>query len=418
VLLRAPWVTLLGISVFWLPLSMALDGVTTLLLPERVAHYADPSGRASVLGYLTFVGILTGMLVQPLAGRASDQIRQRHGRRATLGAGVVVVLPALGLLAMVDGLLPILLAFLLIQIGANVAQAGQQGFIPDIVPRERRGTASGLKGLMDLSGALLGFVVLGALLAGGDARPAAAALAVALIAGFVLTALLVREPKVGAMPAARGGPLDVFRFDFRRHSALAWVVCSRFLFLLGTYMVGRFFLFFVAERLGLEPDDATEAAGALLAGLALLTALAAPAAGWSADRWGSLPLMLFGAGASAAGVLLLVVATTLAQIFIFGALLAVGSGAFAAANWALTTDLAPREEAARYMGLANFGTAGAAAAAGLAGPLVDWGNAQGTGAGYVVLFVGAALAFGSSALALRGVIAAVRRAPLIELPAG
>jgi MFS family permease len=416
--LRAPWVTLLGISVFWLPLSMMLDGVTTLVLPERVAHYADPSGRAGVLGYLTFVGILSGMLVQPLAGRASDRMRQRYGRKATLGVGVVVVLPALALLASVDGLWPVLLAFLFIQIGANVAQAGQQGFIPDIVPRERRGTASGLKGFMDLSGALVGFVLLGALLVGGDARPAAAALAIALLAGFLFTALLVREPTASATPVIRGGPLDVFRFDFRRHGAFAWVVFSRFLFLLGTYMVGRFFLFFVGERLGLEPDDATEAAGALLAGLALLTALAAPAAGWSADRWGRLPLMLFGAGLSAAGVLLLVVASTLFQIFVFGALLAVGSGAFAAANWALTADLAPREEAARYMGLANFGTAGAAAAAGLAGPLVDWGNAQGTGAGYVALFLGAAVAFGASALALRGLTVAVRRAALIEVPAG
>jgi hypothetical protein len=44
---------------------------------------------------------------------------------------------------------------LLVQVAASVAQAAQQGFIPDVVPPERRGTASGLKGFMDVGGALL-----------------------------------------------------------------------------------------------------------------------------------------------------------------------------------------------------------------------------------------------------------------------
>jgi len=58
------------------------------------------------------------------------------------------------------------------------------------------------------------------------------------------------------------------------------------LFLLGTYAVGRFFLYFVADRLGIPRLQAADEAGSLLAGLALATALASPAAGWLADRHG------------------------------------------------------------------------------------------------------------------------------------
>ena len=137
----------------------------------------------------------------------------------------------------------------------------------------------------------------------------------------------------------------------------------------------------------------------LLGSLALVTLLAAPPAGWAADRFGRLPLMVAGAALSALGVLLLTVAATSLHIFLFGALMAVGPAAFTAANWALTADLAPAAEAGRFMGLANTGTAGAVAAAGLFGPLVDLGNSTSPTAGYTALLLAAALAFLSSAIA-------------------
>src|SRR5207248_173215 len=172
------------------------------------------------------------------------------------------------------------------------------------------------------------------------------------------------------------------------------------LFLLATYAVGRFFLLFVAARLALDPSRAAQEAGTLLAGLALVTVISAPPAGWAADRFGRLPLMLAGAALSAVGVLLLLVAGSAGQILLFGGLMAVGSAAFAGANWALTADLAPPEEAGRFLGLANVGTAGAAAAAGLFGPLVDWTNGVAAGAGFTALFVGSGLTFLASASAL------------------
>jgi MFS family permease len=189
------------------------------------------------------------------------------------------------------------------------------------------------------------------------------------------------------------------------------LIASRFFFLLGTYAVGRFFLFFVADRLALDPNDAAAQAGALLGGLGLTTALGALPAGWAADRIGRVPLMVAGAGLSATGVLLLTTASSSTTILLFGGLMALGSAAFSAANWALTADLAPPVEAARFMGLANVGTAGAAAAAGLFGPLLDWANGRDPGSGYTALFVLAAVAFITSVVPLRAV-AANAAAPL------
>jgi MFS family permease len=79
----------------------------------------------------------------------------------------------------------------------------------------------------------------------------------------------------------------------------------------------------------------------------------------------------------------------------------VGSAAFSTANWALTADVVPTLESARFFGLANVGTAGAAAAAGLFGPLVDLGNAASPGRGYTALFLAASVIFVLSGLTIR-----------------
>ena len=88
--------------------------------------------------------------------------------------------------------------------------------------------------------------------------------------------------------------------------------------------------------------------------------------------------------------------------------MALGSGAFVSANWALTADVVPPAEAGRFLALANLGTAGGMAAAGLFGPLLDAANAASPGAGYAALFAGAALAFLASLWAGRAAARALR----------
>lgn len=396
---------LIGVNVFWLALSLLIDGLNTLVLPHRLLALVGEGRQATVLGLITFVGLAVGAAVQPFAGAMSDRSRTRWGRRGVIGLGVLLVLPSLALFGLAGGLIAALLGYLLVQIAASVAQSGQQALLPDLIAPNRRGMAAGLKGFMDVVGATLGFVILGQLLGSGGATPALLAIASALVLLLLLTVLLVHEPARPAASVERVSIGDVFRFDMRQHRAFALLIASRFLFLLGTYAVGRFFLFFVADRLALDPNDAAAAAGALLGGLGLVTALAALPAGWAADRIGRVPLMVAGAGLSAAGVLLLTRASSSTAILLFGGLMALGSAAFSAANWALTADLAPAAEAARFMALANFGTAGAAAAAGLFGPFVDWGNGRDPGAGYAALFVTAAVAFLASIVPLRAVVA-------------
>jgi MFS family permease len=387
----------------WIPFSMLSDGLSTLLLPQMLLSIADPAGKSTALGLITFVGLLAGMLIQPVAGAFSDGLRPRWGRRGTIWSGILLILAALTFFGFgaAWGLIAVIIGFLLIQVTTSVTQAAQQGLLPDLVPPAQRGTAAGVKGLMDLSGALFGFVLLGQLLGSGTVTPALLAIGLILLGAGALTTLLVREsPGTSALTGPRTSPWAAFRINLAEHRQFARIVACRFLFLLSTYMVGRFLLFFVADRLALTPEQAGEQTGTLLAGLALVTLIAALPCGWASDRFGRRQLMLLGIGLNVAGVLALIFAASALQIFMFGALMALGSAAFASANWALTADLVPPLEAARFMGLANFGTAGATAAAGLFGPLVDWANGLAPGSGYTALFIAAGVIFLISAVTL------------------
>jgi MFS family permease len=241
-------------------------------------------------------------------------------------------------------------------------------------------------------------------LGSGKILIAVLALGMILSSTYLLAVVLTPEDKAQKGTPARttATPLhETTRIDFTQHRAFVHLVLARFLFLLGIYGTGRFLLLFVANRLGLPEDQAAEQAGGLLAGLTLISVLASPFTGWLADRFGRIPLMVTGAVFGAISAFMLAWANSTGQILLFGGLMSLGSAAFTGGSWALLADLVPKDQPARFFGLANFGTAGAAAAAGLFGPLIDWTNRLIPGMGFSVLFVAAALAFLASILPLK-----------------
>jgi MFS family permease len=353
-------------------------------MPARILDLVGAADRATTVGLVVSLGIVAAVLIQPLVGAISDRYRARVGRLPFIGAGIVITCAALALFALARSLEAVVLAFVAVQLAASSVQAAQQGLIPDRIVAGRRGLAAGAKNLMDLTGALLAFALLGGLVADGyDAITIT--LGAALVLTFLLSAMLIRE---GSPP----------RRTSSRRRGFALAIGSRFLFLLATYAIGRFFLLFVADRLGLTAEEAAASAGGLLAAITLATVLAALPGGWAADHFGRRTLVRAGALLGAAGALALIPANSEVAILGGGLLLALASAAFVSANWALVVDLAPPEGSARALGYANFGTAGAAAAAGLFGPLIDAVNRTLPGAGYPALFITAATLFLASGL--------------------
>ncbi len=98
---------------------------------------------------------------------------------------------------------------------------------------------------------------------------------------------------------------------------------------------------------------------------------------------------LVGAG----GTLLLISATSVTQVLIYGGIIGISIGIFLSVNWAWGTDLIPAEGGGRYLGISNLATAGSGVLAAGGGFLLDYFNSQSHNLGYTVLFLAAAICY-------------------------
>ncbi len=364
---------LVRISLFWFGLSFLWGGMNIQLLPTRVPELVDDEIKGTAIGAIVVVGLIVAILVQPMAGAFSDRVRLRWGRRRPImAAGIAAAIPCLLFVAYAPNYGWLFVAMVLLQIAANIAHGPYQGVIPDQVPRESRGRASGFFGLANLMGTLVGAGVAGAWLSmaaeGQDPNPffapALFTIMVVLAIFSVAAWFAVRERRPPeAVPF--DGVLSEVRTRLRelsQRSAFAWLMLSRLLYFMGLQAMDNFIqLFLKGDQVdgGLAESDAEFKTTIVLAAVLLTALITTVPAGWLADRYGKLRLVATAAALGLIAAAVLMTSQSFVQVVIFAAVLGVGVGLFTAADWAVAIDLIPDQRApGLYMGLSNVATAG------------------------------------------------------------
>jgi MFS family permease len=337
----------------------------------------------------------------------------------------------------------------LLQASNNVAQGAQQGLIPDMVPEEQRGRSSGVKTLFEL--VLPGLIIISVapLLDRGQVGLVVGVLMATFLVCLLLNLLLVHEQPLRQRPttplagpvlrllalvalfvgvtqaavwlvgasgealARQGATLEQqvavvglaglvgmagsillgvyagawvgLGREARRQTAFIWWVLNRLLFLAAVTSMGGFLLYFLTDVLRIR--GASTVTNWLLITVALALIPAALGGGYLADRIGRKRMVALAAAGAALGTLLLIFSPNLPLVMVSGGIIGMATGAFMAANWALGTDLVPKEEAGHYLGISNLAGAGAGiVGAGIGGPLADFFNRLQAGLGYLVIF--------------------------------
>jgi len=304
-----------------------------------------------------------------------------------------------------------------IQFSSNILQGPWQALIPDLVPESQRGTASSLKAVMDILALVVGGAVAGMLLGdkgiarwGSNAVFVAAAVPAILFFVFILfTGLWARE-KLDAVSGSEnvagktvGEALKgAFYVNFRERPVFGWWFANRILFWGAFIAINSFLILYLEDVIKMTQSEAQSFYGTLkiiLGGALIILALTA---GWLSDKFGRKPVMLIAGLVAFVGALALLFVRDRTLIIVAGGIVGMGVGSFITASWALATDIVPREESARYLGIANIATCiGSGVARLLGGMLIDPINkALGSGSGYILLYSLAALCFLVSALVI------------------
>jgi MFS family permease len=350
-------------------------------------------------------GIALAMVVQPWVGGVSDRVRWRWGRRRPFVlTGTLADLVFLAMIPLAPGYWWLFAAYLGVQVASNTAHGPYQGVIPDLVSDADRGRASGAMGLATLLGAATGSAVVGVEVDLHHVDVAVLSVAVVLLVGAAITLVGIKEVPANTLPPPppeneRPRGLGGVRRDFSSHPDFAWLMLSRFLTLMAFASVTRFAFNYLTDVVHdydlMHLDFAGRGTATAVLAMVVLAgaALAVVPAGTISDRIGRRALVMIAGAVAATGVVgLLFFGHTYGGVVAAALPLGVGYGMFLSVDWAYATDLIPKGQAGRFMGLSNVATAGASATAVLVGgPVIDIGNRLLPGVGYRMVFVLATL---------------------------
>ncbi len=382
------------LNAFWVPLFFQDTALPAIAIPASVAGLA-PHDHVRVLAVVVATIAFASMIVPPIAGAVSDGLRRRAiPRRVPIFVGASLDVAAMIMLAEVHSL-GLFVTFLLIAtIGANISLAAYQALIPDVVPKQAWGTASGIRSVAMLIGTILAFGVA----AGTPAPTTFIAVGVAIGVG-ALTLLAEPERAVADTPEepARVSDWHDFTIVFLARAFLAF----------GLALLMTFVLYYFRDILRVGNPSV----GTALVGVAsLLGAIVSGVYfGWLSDRVSrkivvalcGIPMTL-----AAAGFALF---PRQDLIYVFALLFGIGFGGVMSTGWALAIDAVPKlRDVARDLGIWGIAQNFPQVIAPLAGGwlLAAFAYSQ---AGYRTLFLVAA---GSFALGSMTVLA-VGRKPLI-----
>jgi MFS family permease len=345
-----------ALSAFWFGSNFLWLPLTTILIQAQIDEVVPKGSQNTAIGFALGVGGLLAVTVPPLVGAWSDRLNTRFGRRRPIMvAGTLLTFPGLFVLMAANNYPEILVGYAIIQFFFNGAQAAYAGIVPDVVPAQQVGKASGFLATMTQLGIGAGLGVSSLM-----AHNRAIYLVMGAVAALTLipTVWAARAEGLERIERQPSRPFGDSVREFLRplhEGDFAWVIFTRLMVSSGITVVLYFLVnFFGDVVLGPKEDAAKFTSNWLL--VVVLTALPFGFFGGQiSDRIRRRKIFVYLAGVAQGFVALIFIVfypKSVPLVYALGVAYGIGYGLYFAVDWALACDTLPDpKKSAKDMGL-------------------------------------------------------------------
>jgi MFS family permease len=371
------WVQLLAVTAYWLAITVLWGAFTFSVIP-RLVESKGVLGSSThplaglAIGLITTFGVLIAIFVQPTMGAISDHTQSRIGRRKPF----IIIGTAMDLLFLTfaawafwnQNYWAFVVAVALLQFSSNFAQGPYQGYIPDLVPGRQVGIASGLLGAANIAGNLLGpglAILFVAVLPDMLGFPEITLGLFAAIAFVEVTTMLITVfivPDRSAPPTSksfRDRALGAWGTDLLANKDYIWLLISRLFVLTALVSLQAFAVFFLENAHHMSPDEAQTSQFPIIVTVAVAALLSAVPGGYISSRIGRKPVLFAAIALGVIGAATIALGPSYWMVVAAALPIGICSGVFLGVDWALMTDIIPKAESGRYMGISNIAVASA-----------------------------------------------------------
>ena len=170
------WTQILAISIFWLALNFHWAALGIIILPSQVFKLVGDANKGVALAFVLVPGAFVSLFANPLFGLLSDRTKGRLAvwgrRRPYIFIGTLINIGGLIWMALAPNIPSLAIAYVVVQFSNNAATAPFHALLPDIVPVEQRGLASGVMGLLSIVGTIGGVILAGIFIDASKPLPA------------------------------------------------------------------------------------------------------------------------------------------------------------------------------------------------------------------------------------------------------